>query len=648
MIALLILSSLVPATAAHAPSVPVARQVAEPQTSGDQSRPGPVARFVFDGAIESSTATAVQVVATGRPSFANGLDGEALSLGPDEASTFVTLGPDLASFDSGNDFSVQFWLRTDAGADRHFVALSKKAFTDNSLASQKNAGWVFYVSGGTWAWSMGSGSRRITYERDNGTRMPVNDGRWHQLTMTYNRALSEIRLFYDGVNWVTYHVRDSDGFDFTSPEPTVVGWDGRDAESPTELLPAIEAGAQGLQDFVDAFNGFGLRELAPEDFVRAIVDPRRVFEQMVAEAAAQRGADEPAFVAALEAADWEPVSRAESALMSNPYTIHQAMEFMEAAPLMKIYSLLNGEVLISQEAAERFAERERLHEPDFDMDELAVWDRTLSAQEVMSSYSGHFEPGPAVVAENLSSLTAAAWNIWHGGKHFTLDEHGWDSRVAVADMLREEGVDVIMMQETYSSGDFIAAELGYYFATTVDWDYLNQGANISVLSRYPITEVHVQRDSPFQNVGTKVAISETQDLYVISNWYGMDQFPAVFDFHQSRFGQSDVVPTLFAGDFNAVPHTDGGSSPASVALLEAGFTDAFRSLYQDAEQYPGPSHRNGRRIDQLYYKGVGLSNTSTRVISTRASGFPSDHFLILSRFDLDYSTRAAGRPRPGP
>ena len=136
-----------------------------------------------------------------------------------------------------------------------------------------------------------------------------------------------------------------------------------------------------------------------------------------------------------------------------------------------------------------------------------------------------------------------------------------------------------MMQETYSSGDFIAAELGYYFATTVDWDYLNQGANISVLSRFPIKEVHVQEDSPFQNVGVKVAISRTQDLYVMSNWYGMDQFPAVFDFHQTRFAESDSIPTLFAGDFNAVPHTDGGDSPASRALLEAGFTDAFRSLY---------------------------------------------------------------------
>jgi exonuclease III len=209
-------------------------------------------------------------------------------------------------------------------------------------------------------------------------------------------------------------------------------------------------------------------------------------------------------------------------------------------------------------------------------------------------------------------------------------------------MLEGEGADVVMMQETYSSGDFIAAELGYYFATTVDWDYLNQGANISVLSRYPIKELYVQEDSPFQNVGTKIALSETQDMYVMSNWYGMNQFPAVFDFHRARFQESDVIPVLFAGDFNAVPHTDGGDSPASVALLDAGFTDAFRSLYPDVEEYPGWSHRSDRRIDQLYYLGSGVTNTSTRVISTWPGGFPSDHYMILSTFDLDYTTTGGG------
>jgi endonuclease/exonuclease/phosphatase family metal-dependent hydrolase len=224
-----------------------------------------------------------------------------------------------------------------------------------------------------------------------------------------------------------------------------------------------------------------------------------------------------------------------------------------------------------------------------------------------------------------------------------VEEHGWDSRIAVADILKEQGVDIVMMQETYSSGDFIAAELGYYFATTVDWDYLNQGSNISVLSRYPVEELYVQDDSPFMNVAARIALSDTQQLYAMSNWYGMQQFPAVFEFHAPRFQESDTIPTLFAGDFNAVPHTDGGDSPASRAMLEAGFTDAFRSLYPDEDAHPGATHRSGRRIDQLYYKGAGLKNTSTRLVSTRPTGFPSDHYLIVSTFEVGDPTPEAGR-----
>ena len=620
---LIFLAHLLGHSGAHALGVPVAGQVATRQGASEGTRSGPVAHFGFDSTIQSSAGTAVRAKDGLRWTFAEGLVGGALSLAPDKPDALIEL-TGLPPLHSGADFSVRFWIKSDAEEGRRFVLLSTKDFGDNSLATQKNAGWVFYVSNGTWAWNAGSGSRRLTYERDNGRQMPLTDGRWHQLAMTYSVERSEIRLFYDGVNWVTYHVADSDGFDFGSARPATVGWEASVAPVP-ELLPAIASGAERLQTFVDAFNALSERPIESDEFLRLIVDPRSLFEQR-----AGRGIGDEA---------WGPVAAAEAALMENPYTIHQALEFMEAAPLTKIYSLIDGKVVIRRDVAARYAERVRLSAPDSYIDDLAIWDRVLSPEEVRSSYTEHFESTDATLAEEVSTLTAAAWNIWHGGKHFTPEEHGWDSRVRVAEMIAEEGVDVVMMQETYSSGDFIAAELGYYFATTVDRDYLNQGANISVLSRYPIREVHVQDDSPFQNVGAKVQLSSAQDLYVMSNWYGMNQFPAVFDFHESRFAQSGTVPTLFGGDFNAVPHTDGGDSPASTALMDAGFTDAFRSLYPDVEQRPGPTHRSGRRIDQLYYKGAGLKNTSTRVISTRSRGFPSDHFLIVSRFDLDYRTR---------
>ncbi len=118
----------------------------------------------------------------------------------------------------------------------------------------------------------------------------------------------------------------------------------------------------------------------------------------------------------------------------------------------------------------------------------------------------------------------------------------------------------------------------------------------------------------------------------------MNNFPDVFDFHETRFSQSENVPILFAWNFNAVPHTDGGRSPASKKMLESGFRDAFRKKYHDIKKYPGACFQAGSRIDQLCYEGSGLKNGSTQVPSTWPSRFPSDHFLIKSVFVFDYTT----------
>ncbi len=514
------------------------------------------------------------------------------------------------------------------------VLLSQKEYEDNSLASQKAPGWVFFMSGGTWAWNMGSDRRRITYERGNGEHMPLNDGRWHQLTMTYNSGLAQVWLYYDGVNKATYNVSDSTGFDFTSAQPVIAGWSGTKPSPQPDIVPAIHAGAETLQQLVDAFHSFELGKVEPNEFVKLIVEPKTLFDEKVRARAKTLGAKGEAFVETMGSADFKPVTRIESELMRNPYTVHQAFSFMEAAPLLKIYSLVDGKVTINDQVARTISERERLYPTDFDIDNLTVWRRALPAEEVLASYSEHFELAVTDLDKKRNSITTGVWNIFHGGKHFTVDEHGWDSRVAIAEIIEREGLDVVMLQETYSSGDFIAAELGYYFATTVDWDYLNQGANISVISRYPIREVRVPEESAFMNVAARIAISETQDVWVMSNWYGMNQFANVSQFHENRFAGTAKTPVFFAGDFNAVPHTDGGKSPASKAMQEAGFTDAFRSLYPDVEKTPGFSHRSGSRIDQLYFKGADLRHTSTRVIDSWPIGFPSDHFLIRSVFEL--------------
>jgi len=594
----------------------------------------PAASWTFDGHLDAAATRSVATTPNGESMFVRGLDGEALRLRTTSSATTLTIddggltaGPDQA-------FSVQCWVRTTAANDRRMVLLSHKHHPDNSLRSQKAPGWAFYLSGGTWAWTLGAGKRRITYERDNGSRMPLNDGRWHQLTMTYDAALGQVWLYYDGRNRAIYSVRDTTGFDFTCKQPLTVGWTGTSPAPKPEVVDAIRDGADLLQQLVDAFDALGLPKVQPDEFVRLIVEPKRLFGDKLRTHAETLGADATAFVAAMESADFAPVSRIESQLMRNPYTVHQAFTFLEAAPLLKIYSLVDGKVAIDERAAKAASDRERLHPSDFDLDELKIWPHALTPAEVAASYARHFEPTSPPQPERCTSLTTGVWNIFHGGKHFTVDEHGWDSRVAIAQIVEREEIDVLMMQETYSSGDFIAAELGYHFATTVDWDYLNQGSNISVLSRFPIQEVRVPPNSSFMNVAARVAISSIQDVWVMSNWYGMNEFANVRKFHQPRFDACETTPVLFGGDFNAVPHTDGGNSPASKAMLAAGFTDAFRSMHPDIAQHPGHSHRSGSRIDQLYFKGGSLAHRSTSILKSWPTGFPSDHYLIRSTFDL--------------
>lgn len=556
--------------------------------------------------------------------FVIGIEAQALSL--EAANGFKPLYLDKLPFDNSKDFTIQFWVNTTSANPT--VLLSQKDFTNKGMTAQKNKGWAFYSSGGTFAWSIASGERRINYERDNGLKMPITDGEWHQLTMSYNKALKEVRIYYDGINRAVYKV----GFDFSNQLPLQIGASRNNFDYKNEVLDEINSGAMSLQAMTDEFNSLGAEKLTDDELIAVVVDPKALLEVKIKKVAPEQ----TALIEKLKAADLKFVNDARNELLTNPYTIHQIREFTVIKPLNKIYSLKDGKVQIDDEQAAYFTKQEQLFPSDFAMDNLMVSESTMSAEEVLESYTTHKKTKTVKLKKNSKALTVGVWNIWHGGIHFTPEEHGWDSRMRIVEILREKDVDIILMQETYSSGDFIAAELGYYFATTSDWDYRQQGSNISVLSRYPIEELEVLEETEFMNVAAKLKISETQTIWAMSNWYGMNSFPAVYDFHTERFADSETTPILFGGDFNAVPHTDGGDSPASVKMLDNGFTDAYRSLHPNVALDSAYTHNSGVRIDQLYYKGKGLENQTTEVINSWLTGFPSDHFLILSNFKLKY------------
>ncbi|MGI9517292.1 MAG: endonuclease/exonuclease/phosphatase family protein [Pirellulaceae bacterium] len=593
----------------------------------------------FEGSANENNHT---VAGSETPQFVPGLDGKAIRVQPVNPATsrpVLSLPIQSMKLNQESDFSLQFWVRTTIGSEQRAVLMSTKDFPDNGLNSQKSQGWVFGVFNGTWAWNMGSGKRRISYDRTNGEYLPINDGRWHQLAMTHSAEEGLIRLYFDGKNMVTYNVRDSAGFKFGNDNPLSIGWDGEEETRQPVERPVFVEGARDLQQLVDEFDRLGLPAVTPDEFESLVSQPKRLFETKIAELRQQNDDGNTDRLKQLESVDLQPIEAISQRLMGGLYTVHQSRYYNEIALLFRLYRFENGNVVIHEPTARRLARREVLTAPAFDLDELRIWKRALSADEVMTAYTRYFQHTLPAQPEQLTELTAGCWNIWHGGIHHSLEIDGWDSRQSIIDLLKREQVDVIMMQETYSNGDHIAAELGFYYATTIDWDNLHQGPNISVLSRYPIKKIVVPPNSTFMNVAALVELGESQDIYVMSNWYGMRNFEDVYSFHESRFNETDSVPILFGGDFNAIPDVDGGNSLAYRMLTEAEFVDAYRQLYPDVEQLPGHTHRSDRRIDQLYYKGAGLENRKTEVFSTWPSRFPSDHYLIKSVFDLNYKTR---------
>ncbi len=550
-------------------------------------------------------------------SFIAGIDGNAMRLGG--TGEYSQLKLEGLSLSGKEDFSIQCWVQTTS--DHPMVFLAQKDFVNKGIGAQMNAGWALYSAGGTLAWSIGSGTRRINYERDNGDRLPINDGRWHQLTLTYWKASSECRIYYDGQHIASYQV----GFDFSNEQALTIGTTRSNLDIDRKYSPQIEAGKKQLQILVDRFHELGIGSLQEDEFLDLIVEPEDL---------AARKAKEGGQAGKLDQDRLSVVLDHRKELVSNPYTVYQNRALTNLKPISKLYALKKDRVVLNETIATSFTAKEKLYPADFAMDKLTVWEETLSPAAVLESYRQFRPTKEPKLKKKLKHLTVGVWNIWHGGIHWNKEKDGWDSRRRIVEMLKKRKVDIVLMQETYSSGDFIAAELGYYYATTSDWDYRFQGSNISVISRYPIEEIQVNEETEFNNVAVKLAISQTQKAWAMSNWYGMQQFPTVYDFHADRFSTTEEIPVFFGGDFNAVPHTDGGDSPASRKLLEAGFTDAFRSLNPDPQKHPGFTHRSGSRIDQLYYKGAQIKNLSTEVLSTWPTGFPSDHYLIVSKFRL--------------
>ncbi|MEM7372088.1 MAG: LamG-like jellyroll fold domain-containing protein [Bacteroidota bacterium] len=140
------------------------------------------------------------------------------------------------------------------------------------------------------------------------------------------------------------------------------------------------------------------------------------------------------------------------------------------------------------------------------LDEVKIWNRSLSAQEVHTLWMDFFPESGSMDSEpSPQQLKVLVWNIWHGGRRY-------GQKVGVKrtiEILQKERADIVCLIETYGSGEKIADALGYEL-------YLIS-SNLSILSRFPIEET-IETFRPFNFGAAVVRLSPTTRLLVCDTW----------------------------------------------------------------------------------------------------------------------------------
>ena len=214
-----------------------------------------------------------------------------------------------------------------------------------------------------------------------------------------------------------------------------------------------------------------------------------------------------------------------------------------------------------------------------------------------------------------NELSVMSWNIWgrlNQEPRYTINNK--TARQRVVDIIRESGVDVVGMIETYGSALDIARELGYHYHTPA-WD-----ANLCIFSRYPLSDVEPLKGlNPFSFTAATITMpggrqvrlyniwltSGGRHLVEIKNKEVSDEAFTLGDENRFKHLQqllshedfkkwlrtADQVPVIVAGDFNCVSHLDHTKETqaahlnhsralavkASKAMAELGFTDTYRA-----------------------------------------------------------------------
>ncbi len=291
------------------------------------------------------------------------------------------------------------------------------------------------------------------------------------------------------------------------------------------------------------------------------------------------------------------------------------------------------------------------------------------------------------LVENASAaeLRVMTFNIWVGG------ESGHQPLTQSAEVIRAARADIVGLQETHGSErNGRRNDAGVELAKLLGWHYYNQGGSPGILSRFPIVtntpgkhgvliRLPGDRDIHFFNVHFNHAPYQPYQLLNIP--YANAPFiktadEAVNEARKARGGEVKSLladlnaavargqPVFLTGDFNEPSHLDWTERaakaskcplpvpyPSTLAVVNAGLRDAFRTAYPDEVAKPGwtwtpttrpddPKDRHDR-IDFVFFAGRDVSVKQCEVVGEAkdfadlvVQPYPSDHRAVVATIEL--------------
>ena len=299
--------------------------------------------------------------------------------------------------------------------------------------------------------------------------------------------------------------------------------------------------------------------------------------------------------------------------------------------------------------------------------------------------------GLTVPSSGADTLRVMAWNVLRGSNKV---EHGPEKTLAI---IQDAAPDIVLMQESYDiDGD--RPKLGKWLSEQLGWNYhQSESPHLCVLTPLEMKATFFHHD--WHGLGALLTDAQGRSCLAWSIWLDyrsyitwdlrdnpditdedllaaedersarLPQATALLEHLKSEGHLASDIPVLVGGDWNTPSHLDWTVDtsrvykrrralplPVSLAMHDAGFTDAFRDVHPDPVQQPGitwsPMYRMSgekaqgfERIDRIYLKNPDtprgdwtLHPVAATVlpipwedesIEIRQRQFPSDHGAVV-------------------